>query len=219
MAKTSTIVFALCFFLLSALGAQAEHRRPKIALVLEGGGAKGFAYVGVLKVMEEQRVPVDIIVGTSMGAIVGAAYASGRTVQELEVILSTTDWDGLFSESVPRREIPFRQKAGRDKEVFGDAKFGIANGRLTVPNAFVQGQNIEPVLQRLYGKVPADIEFNKLPIPFKAITADIETGQVVIIDHGSLALASRASMSVPGFFAPVEIDGRLLVGFLTKISG
>jgi NTE family protein len=186
-------------------------KRPRIALVLEGGGAKGFAHVGVLKVLEEERVPIDFIVGTSMGSIVGAAYASGRTIPEMEEVLSTTNWDKLFDEEHPRREVHYRQKAGRDREIFGDTKVGLKNGEIVTPLAFVQGQNVEPMLQRLFGKVPSSVSFDNVPVPFRAIAADIETGQGLVLSEGSLASSARASMSVPGFFTPVEINGRLLV--------
>ncbi|MFN8390129.1 MAG: patatin-like phospholipase family protein [Bdellovibrionota bacterium] len=189
----------------------SSPKRPKIALVLEGGGAKGFAHVGVLKVLEERHVPVDFVVGTSMGSIVGAAYASGRTVEEMEQVLSSTDWDGLFNETPPRREVHYRQKSGRDRELFGDTKIGIKDGEIVTPLALVQGQNVEPVLQRLFGKVPSNARYDSLPIPYRAVAADIETGEAVVLDHGNLATAARASMSVPGFFTPVEIEGRVLV--------
>lgn len=191
---------------------QTDHqRRPIIGVVLEGGGAKGFAHVGVLKVLEENNVPVDIIVGTSMGSIVGAAYASGRTIPEMEHKLSTTDWDGLFNETPPRQVVHYRQKSGRERELYGDAKVGIKDFEFIVPSAFIQGQNVEPVLQELYGKVPSSVNFDDLPVRYRAVAADLETGEAVILDHGSLATAARASMSVPGFFSPVELNGRVLV--------
>lgn len=182
---------------------------PTVGLVLEGGGALGFAHVGVIKVLEEERIPVHSIAGTSMGSIVGAAYASGRTIKELEDVLSNTDWDALFNESVPRDVLNYRLKAGRDGEIFGDSKFALNGGEIIT--ALVEGQKIEPLFQQLFGKVPANTSFDDLPIPFRAVAADVETGDAVVLDHGSLAMAARASMSVPGFFSPVELDGRLLV--------
>ncbi len=207
---------ALCVWFGSTISVSvAENiggkKRPKIAVVLEGGGAKGFAHVGVLKVLEALHVPVDIIVGTSMGSIVGAAYASGRTIAEMEEVLSATNWDDLFDETPPREEVHFRQKAGRERELFGDAKVGIKDSKLVIPTALVQGQNVEPMLQQLFGKAPASVDFDDLPIPYRAVAADVETGEAVILDSGSLATSARASMSVPGFFAPVELNGRLLV--------
>jgi len=185
--------------------------RPKIGLVLEGGGALGFAHVGVLKVLEENRIPVHMIAGTSMGSIVGAAYASGQPLEVIHEVCTTTNWDSLFDENPPRSELPFRLKPGREREIYGSAKIGTRGGQLTVPLAFVAGQNILPVFQRLYENVPTPVNFDDLPIPYRAVAADIETGKAVILKEGNLALAARASMAVPGFFSPVEIDGKLLV--------
>lgn len=185
--------------------------RPKIGLVLAGGGALGMAHVGVLKVLEANRIPVDIIAGTSMGSIVGAAYASGATVSEMEQILSETDWDALFKETIERENVDFRDKYGRSGQFLGDAKIGIKDATLTRFTGVVSGQHVLPLLQRLYYRTPGDIDFNKLPIPFRAIAADIETGEAVPLSSGQLALAARASMAVPGFFTPVEIGGRALV--------
>ena len=204
------LIAALLPLSLSSL-VHAEQKRPKIGLVLEGGGALGFAHVGVIKVLEEERIPIDFIAGTSMGSIVGAAYASGRTVPELEDVMSTTDWDKLFNEAIPRRLLDYRQKSGRDSEIYGNAKIGIKDGDFITGTAMVEGQHIEPLFQELFRKVPANTSFDALPIPYRAVAADIVTGDTVVLDRGSLALAARASMSVPGFFSPVEIDGRLLV--------
>ena len=218
--KTRFLTTNLCALLVAFTGLlpstavgdpSALPRRPRVAVVLEGGGAKGFAHVGVLKVLEEMHVPVDFIVGTSMGSIVGAAYASGRSIDEMTQVLSTTDWDALFNEAPPRRLVQYRRKAGIEREIFGDKKIGIQNGEIVTPLAVVQGQNIEPMLQRLFGKVPASVSFDALPVPFRAVAANIETGEAVILKNGSLATAARASMSVPGFFTPVEIDGKILV--------
>ncbi len=208
MVRPLVLALLSAFYVHSAL---AEKPAPKIGLVLEGGGALGFAHVGVLKVLEEERIPVHYIAGTSMGSIVGAAYASGRTIGELEEILSTTDWDKLFDESPARRNVMYRHKAGREQELFGNAKIGIVKGSVSVPTAVVQGEFIELLCHRLFGKADAFSKFDDLPIPFRAVAADLATGETVVIDKGSLALAARASMSVPGFFTPVEIDGRMLV--------
>lgn len=188
-----------------------HQKQPVIGLVLEGGGALGFAHVGVLKVLEEENIPVHVIAGTSMGSIVGAAYASGRSLEELEKVLAETDWDKLFDESIPRQLVDYRMKAGRDGELFGDSKLGVMDGEVILPTAIVEGQQIEPLLGKIFDRAPANCSFDDLPVRYRAVAADIETGQAVVLDKGNLALAARASMSVPGFFSPVEIDGRLLV--------
>lgn len=191
--------------------ATRSYGRPKIGLVLAGGGALGMAHVGVLKVLEANRIPVDVIAGTSMGSIVGAAYASGATVTEMEQILSETDWDALFKETIERENVDFRDKYGRSGQFLGDAKIGIKDANLARFTGVVSGQHVLPLLQRLYYRTPGNVDFDSLPIPFRAIAADIETGEAVPLKSGQLALAARASMAVPGFFTPVELDGKALV--------
>lgn len=185
--------------------------RPKIGLVLKGGGALGFAHVGVLKVLERNNIPVDMIAGTSMGSIIGAAYASGASLDEMERVLSETDWDALFGEKVQRQNVDYRLKAGRNREIFGDTKFSFHGGKFKMPRGVVEGQNIRLTFQSLFGNPPTPIDFDTLPIPFRAVTADVETGEVYVPARGDLVAAVRASMSIPGAFSPMEIDGRLLV--------
>lgn len=184
----------------------------RIGLVLAGGGALGMAHVGVLKVLEEQRVPIAFVAGTSMGSIVGAAYATGQTVPGMEQVLIESNWDEIFSDSVAREELPYRTKAGVNREIYGDTKLSVQNGKLLTPFGVVQGQRLLPVLQRLYSNAPpAPADFNRFNIPLRVVAADIETGESVVVARGDLPTAVRASMSVPGVFAPVEMDGRLLV--------
>lgn len=186
-------------------------KRPRIGLVLAGGGALGMAHVGVLKVLEANRIPVDIITGTSMGSIVGAAYASGASVAEMEKVLSETNWDDLFNETHARDDVEYRDKYGRGNQILGDAKIGIKDQGLARFTGVVGGQHVLPLLQSLYHRAPGDVDFDKLPIPFRAVAADIETGEAVILGSGDLARSARASMAVPGFFTPIEIDGKALV--------
>ena len=188
------------------------RRGEKIGLVLAGGGALGMAHVGVLKVLEENRVPVAFVAGTSMGSIVGAAYATGQTVPDMETVLKDSNWDEIFSDSVDREELPYRIKSGRNREIYGDTKLSVEDGKLLTPFGVVQGQRLLPVLQRLYTNAPpSPADFNKFRIPLRVVAADIETGEAVVISRGDLPTAVRASMSVPGVFAPVEMNGRLLV--------
>ena len=190
----------------------AEERRGKIGLVLAGGGALGMAHVGVLKVLEENRVPIAYVAGTSMGSIIGAAFATGQRVDAMEQLLIESNWDEIFSDSVNRDELSYRSKAGRNREIYGDTKISVKNGKLITPFGVVQGQRLLPVLQRLYENgPPSPADFNEFRIPLRVVAADIETGQAVVVSKGDVATAVRASMSVPGVFAPVEIDGRLLV--------
>lgn len=185
--------------------------RPKIGLVLAGGGALGMAHVGVLKVLEANRVPIDYITGTSMGAIVGAAYASGVPIAEMERILSETNWEQLFDESTQRVHQPLREKYGRRGEITGDAKLALSGQGLVSFTGVVHGQKVLPLLQSLYRRTPGQVNFDMLPVPFRALAADIETGEPVVLKSGDLARAARASMAVPGFFTPVEFEGKTLV--------
>lgn len=209
LVATATLLLVVISAALPRSGRSEE--RPTVGLVLQGGGALGFAHVGVLKVLERERIPVHVLAGTSMGSIVGAAYASGRSVEEMAEVLGTTDWDALFNENTPREERSYRLKAGRRREIFGDTKVGFKDGSISAPSALIQGQRVEPVLQRLFGKAPSELHFDDLPIRYRAVAADIENGETVVIERGNLAQAARASMAVPGVFAPVEREGRLLV--------
>ena len=187
----------------------ANARRPRIALVLSGGGARGAAHLGVLKALEQMRIPIDIITGTSMGAIVGAAYASGTTVAELERLLPELDTPTLLDDRPARVDLPLRRRAD-DYLPFLGPEFGFRGGRIQAPRGAVSGVALEAVLRRLL-TVSGETDFSKLPIPFMAMATDVENGDAVRLARGSLASAMRASMAVPGAIAPIEIDGRLLV--------
>ena len=191
--------------------------RRRIGLALSGGGARGFAHVGVLRALEALRVPVDCIAGTSAGSAVGAAYASGLSPDEIEAQLRSVDWDReMFKDDPPRRDQPTRRK-NEEKAFLFDITVGIRDGSVQVPSGLVAGQKIELFLHKMLGSSTVLDSFDRLPIPFRAMTTDIETGQLVVQDHGSLPAAIRASMAVPSAFSPVEIDGRLLVdGGLTR---
>lgn len=181
-----------------------------VGLVLGGGGARGAAHIGVLKVMERERIPVCRIAGTSMGAIVGGLYASGYTTDELETLINTLDWAELFVDDPPREQQPMRRKDG-DFRYLLDLEIGYADGKVVLPGGLVQGQKLLILLRRLTLSAWDVHDFDDLPIPFRAIAADIRNGDKIVFDHGDLALAIRSSMSVPGAFAPLRVDGRLLV--------
>jgi NTE family protein len=190
--------------------AAGEPERPRIILVLGGGGARGSAHVGVLQVLEELRVPVDVIVGTSMGAVVGGLYAAGHSPTELKRIFQTLDWNLLLSGEPPRGERSFRRKA-EDWQLTVDFEIGLRNWKLLLPRGLVSDQNLNFSLKRFTFPVAGVRDFDELPTPFRAVAADIETGEVVVLNRGSLPDALRASMSVPGLFSPMELEGRLLV--------
>jgi NTE family protein len=202
----------LCAFVatLWSLSATAADAEPRIGLALSGGGARGIAHVGVLKVLEQLRVPVHCITGTSMGAIVGATFAAGRTPQEMEKLVVEADWDAIFRDRPPRDEIAVRRKVDDFKTLFAP-EFGVKDGGLALPKGLIAGVSIESFFRELAAPAFAITDFRKLPIPFRAMATDIETGEAIVLDSGNLAQAMRASMSVPGAIAPVERDGRLLV--------
>jgi NTE family protein len=183
---------------------------PRIGLALSGGGARGIAHVGVLKVLEELRVPIHCVTGTSMGAIVGGTFASGRAPAEMEKLVLAADWEAIFRDQPPRKEIALRRKVDDYKTLFAP-EFGVTEGGLALPKGVIAGVSIESFFRHLATPAFGITDFQKLPIPFRAMATDIETGESVVLDRGSIAQAMRASMSVPGAIAPVEIDGRLLV--------
>lgn len=164
--------------------------------------------MGVLKVLEEMRIPVDYISGTSMGAIVGGLYASGLSAEEVEEVLATMDWGTIAEDEQPRRDRVYRRKEDDQRYVM-DLEIGLDG--FVLPRGLRSGQRFTFELQRHTWPVVEIRDFSELPVPFKAVAVDLETGQRVLLDRGSLPLAMRASMSIPGVFTPAELDGRLLV--------
>lgn len=184
--------------------------RPRLGLVLSGGGARGAAHVGVLKVLEEIHVPVDLIAGASMGSIVGGLYATGMSPQEMEDALAATDWDGAFQDSVPRREMPFRRKFD-ESSFLTKLTIGVQDGHVAMPTGLVEGQKLNFILRELTLPSATVDDFDRLAIPFRATATDVASGEGIVLSHGNVADAMRASMAFPGLFSPVEMDGRLLV--------
>jgi NTE family protein len=188
----------------------ASRERPRIGLVLGGGGARGAAHVGVLKVLEAQRIPIDYVVGTSMGSIVAGLYASGMSVSDIEKEMLSLDWNDLFDDSPTRADRSFRRKRDDDLYAF-KARVGYNDSGLQIPLAYIRGQKFDLELNRLTLPVFETSNFDDLPIPFRAVATDLETGKEVVLARGSLPRSIRASMAVPAAFDPVEIDGRLLI--------
>jgi len=199
---TRLILFAL--LVICALPAQA-----KTCLVLSGGGARGIAHVGVLRVLERERVPVDCIVGTSMGAVVGSFYASGLTAAEIEEAVRTVDWTGVFRDASDRTDRPLRSRL-QDRSFLIGAAIGYREGQFGIPRSLVQGQRLGLVLRGFLLPAAGIDDFDALPTPFRAVATDLETGDLVVLAEGDLPTAVRASMAVPGVFPPIEVDGRLL---------
>ena len=188
----------------------------RTGLVLSGGGARGLAHIGVLKQLEEMNIPIDAIAGTSMGAVIGGLYAAGYSADELEQIALDLDWQATLSDTPLREDIPYRRKQD-DRDFLVKQRLTFKDGALSFPLGLLQGQNMGVVLESLLVHTNEIDDFDRLPIPFRAVATDIATGEAVVFDHGPLPLAIRASLALPGFFAPVEVDGRLLVdGVLSK---
>ena len=187
-----------------------RHIGPRIGLVLSGGGARGAAHIGVLKVLEELHIPIDAIAGTSMGAVVGGLYASGLSPREIERIMTSLNWQDAFRDRPPREDLTFRRKQ-EDQNFLVKFPLGIRGSKIQLPKGLIQGQKLNQTLRRLTLPVARITNFDELPTPFRAVATDLETGEAVIMDSGDLTSAMRASMSAPGVFSPVERDGRLLV--------
>ena len=187
----------------------APKKRPKVVLVLSGGGARGAAHVGVIRVLEEYHVPVDMIVGTSMGSIVGGLYASGWSIEEIEQKMTTIDWGGVFVDTLPRKYRTFRRKSD-DARFLIPIKMRFKNWKPYLPPAVLGGQSMELLFKGLEMDATGERDFDKFPIPYRAVASNFATGECVVLDHGSLSDSMRASMSLPGLFPPVEIDGHPL---------
>jgi NTE family protein len=223
-AAAATAPMALATLLAAlALPARAQEaattapaaKRPKICLVLSGGGARGAAHVGVIKVLEEYRVPIDCIAGTSMGSLVGGAYATGMSVPEMEKVIAGISVERLFKENPPRQEMSIRRKMD-DYLNFVGPEIGTASGKATLTKGVVTGVQLETVLREL-SRVQGYHRFDDLAIPFRAVATDLVTGKAVVFSEGELASVMRASMSVPGVVAPAEYGGMILVdGMLTS---
>ena len=187
---------------------QETIKRPKIGLVLSGGGAKGFAHIGVLKVLEQAGVKIDYIAGTSMGAVVGGLYASGYSATQIDSIFYNTNFDQLLQDYIPRSSKSFYEK--RNDQIYA-LTLPFNKFKMGIPIAYSKGMYNYNLLSKLTHKVRYITDFNALPIPFLCIATDIEKGEQVILKKGYLAQAMLASSAFPSLFTPVEIDGRLLI--------
>ena len=186
------------------------EKQPRIGLVLSGGGARGMAHVGVIQVLEEMKIPIHCVAGTSMGAIVGGLYAAGMSPAEMEKFVTSMEWNEAFKDKPPPSELSFRRKQ-EAADYLINFDLGYKDGKFAIPKGLLQGQNLNLILKSLLFHTETIDDFNKLNIPFRAVATDIETGDAVIMGKGDLVKAIRASMSIPGVFAPVEIDGKILV--------
>ncbi len=213
--KIKFFITVLIFLLISLqITAQNKTQRPKIGLVLSGGGAKGIAHIGVLKVLEKEGIKIDYITGTSMGALVGGLYAIGYSAEELEKIIVSQNWEDLLTDKISRTDRTIDNRKNLDRYI---ASFPLEGTEISLPRGAVSGQKVSELLTKLTVSVHQQKDFSKFKIPFKCIATDIETGLPVVIEKGFLPDALRASMSIPTIYAPIEIEGKLLVdGGLTR---
>ncbi|CAM2010765.1 patatin-like phospholipase family protein [Acanthopleuribacter pedis] len=207
-----------CLLLLSATAhpvfaqelPNATQKGPRIGLALSGGGARGYAHLGVLRVLEEQRIPIHAVAGTSMGAMVGGLYAAGLPLERIEAIMADLDWPDLFDDEPARRDRTFRRKA-EDQRFLFDFEIGIGRDGVRLPTGLSAGQKLNFFLRRHTLGVAHLADFDQLPIPYRAMGTDIVTGESVALHRGDLAKAIRASMALPGMFAPIAMNDRMFV--------
>jgi NTE family protein len=190
--------------------ASAAPQAPRVGLVLGGGGARGAAHIGVLRVLEREHIPIHAIAGTSIGAIVGGLYAAGYSPDEIEQAVRSVDWVEMFRDGTARADLPMRQKE-TDLGVVANVELGIKDGHVTYPTTLVRGQKLGLFLRRMFLGRSNLASFDDLPIPFRCVATDIGVVEPVVFEGGDLVLAVRASMAVPGAFAPVHDGGKVLV--------
>ena len=195
------VLFSAC-----TLGAQ---NRKKVGIVLSGGGAKGVAHIGALKVIEEAGIPIDYVVGTSMGAIVGGLYSIGYTPQQLDSIVNAQDWKYLLSDALDPETTLLSEKLREEQYLLS---VPIAGKSAHVSDAgIIKGRNISRLLSELTVGYHDSVDFNKLPIPFACVSQNIVNGEQIVFHNGILATAMRASMAIPGVFTPVRKDSMILI--------
>lgn len=190
------------------INSQQDLKRPKVGLVLSGGGAKGFAYIGLLKVLEEVNMPIDYIGGSSMGAIIAALYSVGYSPETMTKVISEQDWDSFISDIQERKYTAYEEKLFGDKYVL---TIPIENKFFALNKSLNSSFNIDLMLNNLLSPAIHTRDFNKLPIPFLCMGTDLITGEAVELNSGNLARAVRASMAIPGYFPPIEYNGRFFV--------
>ncbi len=210
------IISLIMLLAITSLAAQpADNRnRKKVAVVLCGGGAMGTIHIGALKVLEEAGIPIDMVTGTSMGSIIGGMYAVGYDAADIETIVNSMDWGDILRDRLSMRNQTLAEREKQNIYLF-DYRLFLDKSQDTLAGGFIRGINVEKTL-RHYLRQPEDIDFKKLPRPFGCIATDLVTDSEVVLDHGSLPRSIRASMAVPGVFAPVRMDPYILVDGGTK---
>src|SRR5580698_2230660 len=186
----------------------AAPRRPRIGLALSGGGALGIAEIGVIQWMEENHIPVDRIAGTRMGSIIGSMYATGMSPAEIRTFAEKIDWDQALLPEPVYTQLSYRRKQDR-RDYLINTPLGLKHG-ITGPNGFNPGQGVGLLLARIAFPQFGITSFDDLPIPFRCVATDMQSGEAVVLRDGSLAQAVRASMAIPGIFTPVALKGHML---------
>ena len=210
MDKLNKNFLIISCFVASLVFTTNAFARPQVGLVLSGGGAKGAAHIGVLKVLEANKVPIDYIVGTSIGSYIGGWYALGYTPDQIEEIMFNTNWDKGYSDFIPREDLLFEDKQLRDKYNI-TLRVGYSDFTFKMPSGLLLGQSALQLLKLSTDSVGLFDSFDDLAIPYRAVATDISTAEAVVLGHGSISQAMKASSTVPGALEPIEIDGRLLV--------
>ncbi|OYU68336.1 MAG: patatin domain-containing protein, partial [Burkholderiales bacterium PBB5] len=182
--------------------------RPRVGLVLSGGGARGFAHIGVLRALQQMRVPVDVVVGASMGAVVGGAYAAGRSVDELEGLALRTDWTGILADRPQRAALSYRRRED-DLLLPSRIEFGLTAQGVQLPASAAGNQALESLLRHMVPALSAETPAARLALPYRAVATDLRTGELGELGAEPRLVSLRASLAVPGLFAPLPVNGRL----------
>jgi NTE family protein len=204
------LLLLLCFGCQAALAQEGRNqvRRPKVSLTLSGGGAKGLAHVGILHAIDSAGLPIDMITGTSMGAVVGALYAAGYSARQIDSIARNIDWDAIFSSSPDLRRVAVDQKLEIEQQAF---ELKLKKGKVQIPSGIIESQELWLLLSELFLPVYDKPEFSEFSIPFKCIATDVLTGEAVVHERGNITLAVRSSMAIPSVFTAIDLDGRRLI--------
>ncbi|SHK11642.1 NTE family protein [Tangfeifania diversioriginum] len=212
ISRISLILIQLLFLnsiLVHAQENSIEGKRPKVAVVLSGGGAKGFAHIGVLKILEEEGIPIDIIVGTSMGNLIGGIYSLGYNADEIEMLVTNQNWEQVLLDKIPREDLFFNDQILKQRYQlslsFSDVK------SIGLPQGIINGQNVLNIFCGLAANVPEKADFSKFPISFACVATDLETGEEVVMREGFLPTAMFSSMAIPGVFQAANHNNKLLV--------
>jgi len=211
MSKIARLLFVVFLVLNLSAYAQAESQRKRVGLVLSGGGARGAAHLGVIKMLEKNHIPIDAIVGTSMGAFVGGLYASGLSTQEIETLLESQPWRVIIGEEYAREDTPFRRKE-KDRDFVSSVKLDIneTNDMVLAPALFKK-QGLLNFLKKQTYPVQAINNFDDLRIPYRAVACRLRDGKAIVLREGSLARSIYASVAIPGLLEPINIQGNELV--------